>query len=200
MNSNSLDASNSPLKVTSITSNYSFKSQPLNMQLFVMQNMFAIYYKSHCTSVCIYPKRLRMPLKMHITLLDLFPSPSHAFSQLNHLFASSSAHTVSILSRFSLAASRFSLVRSSLCARRHLLTWYFASVQLPVTFQRKPRAWHSSRAATTSAQSSRGSAGRKQIGKGSIVTHFSVFLRCGDVDALCVLVVKTLEWLRVVVC
>jgi hypothetical protein len=70
-----------------------------------------------------------------------------------HLLASNSAHTFSIFSRFSFAASLFSRVFSSLCARRHMFTLYFASVQLPVTFQMKPRAWHSSRAATTSAQS-----------------------------------------------
>jgi len=69
-----------------------------------------------------------------------------------HLFASSSAHACLIFSLFSLAASRFSLVRSRRSPRRHMLTLYFASLQLPVTFHRKPRAWHSSRAATTSAQ------------------------------------------------
>lgn len=114
------------------------------------------------------------------------------YTLIAHLFASSSAHTFSIFCRFSLATSRFLAVFSSRCARRHMFTLYFASVQFPVTFQRKPRAWHSSRAATTSAQSSKG----RQQGSGWCKVHRGMLLwqvgwaysfallRCGDGDAL----------------
>jgi hypothetical protein len=88
------------------------------------------------------------------SLLLIQPLPSHSpyYILVPHLFASISAHTFSMRSLFSLASCLFCAVRSRRSPRRHMLTLYFASVQLPVTFQRKPRAWHSSRAATTSAQ------------------------------------------------
>lgn len=88
-------------------------------------------------------------------VLNSNPTPENAYSVVPplHEFASISAHTFSMCFRFSLAASRFCRVRSSRCARKHMLTLYFASVQLPRTLWMKPRAWHSSRAAITSAQS-----------------------------------------------
>jgi hypothetical protein len=91
-----------------------------------------------------------------------------------HLFASNSAHTSLIFARFSLAASLFLAVRSSRCARKHMLTAYFASVQFPVTFQRKPRAWHSSSAATTSAQSRRCEYGSRGCYKEALESGASV--------------------------
>lgn len=85
------------------------------------------------------------------------PFPSLLFSPLLapfvYLFASNSAHTFLICSLFSLASSLFNRVRSNRCARRHIFTLYFASVQCPNTLCMKPRAWHSSSAAMTSAQS-----------------------------------------------
>jgi hypothetical protein len=86
---------------------------------------------------------------LHTSPVPIF-LPSFIFRA--HLLSSNSFHTFCILSLFSLAASRFCRVRSSRRPRRHMFTLYLASVQFPVTFQRKPRAWHSSRAATTSAQ------------------------------------------------
>lgn len=96
------------------------------------------------------------PLQTHISYKSSFLSSRRpilsCLSASVYLSASSSAHTFLICSLFSLAASRFCRVFSSRRPRRHMLTLYFASVQLPVTFHRKPRAWHSSSAATTSAQ------------------------------------------------
>lgn len=92
-------------------------------------------------------------------LLSHSPSPfscpvpnRSARSASVYLSASSSAQTFLMCCLFSFAASRFCRVRSSRRPRRHMFTRYFASVQFPVTFHRKPRAWHSSSAATTSAQ------------------------------------------------
>jgi hypothetical protein len=70
-----------------------------------------------------------------------------------------------------------------------MFTLYLASVQFPVTFQRKPRAWHSSSAATTSAQPGVvlaeviGNFGREEDGGRKEEAHSSGLLRCGDVDA-----------------
>lgn len=89
-----------------------------------------------------------LPMQTQIRLYTMLASGAHLLSSI-------SFHTSFILSRFSFAAARFLAVRSSRCARRHMFTLCLASVQLPVTFQIKPRAWHSSRAATTSAQSGR---------------------------------------------
>ena len=107
--------------------------------------------------------------------------PAHA-----HLFSSNSFHTFCIFSLFSLAASRFCFVRSSRRPRRHMLTLYFASVQFPVTFQMKPRLWHSSSAATTSAQSIPWMLEGVRCGLrgGGRVAHSFGLLRCVDGDAL----------------
>lgn len=57
----------------------------------------------------------------------------------------------SIFWRLALALARFSAVRLSRSARRHMLTSCFALLHMPRDFQRKPRAWHSSRAVMTSS-------------------------------------------------
>ena len=58
----------------------------------------------------------------------------------------------SIFWRLALALARFSAVRFSRSARRHILTSCFALLHMPRDFQRNPRAWHSSRAVMTSSQ------------------------------------------------
>lgn len=136
-------------------------------------------------SVNSHPYAIALPL-------DLFPpqaqnTPHTCSSSFHaHLFSSNSFHTFCIFSLFSLAASRFCFVRSSRRPRRHILTLYFASVQFPVTFQMKPRLWHSSRAATTSAQSvpwvlESASCGMR---RGGGVAHSFGLLRCAGGDAL----------------
>jgi len=67
-------------------------------------------------------------------------------------FASMSAHFDRISWFFAFAASRFALVRSSLWARRHLLTSVFAPLHMPIAFHMNPLAWHSSRRFMTSSQ------------------------------------------------
>lgn len=69
-----------------------------------------------------------------------------------HEFASISAQCFFVCSFLSFAASRFSLVRSSLWALRHLLTLVFASLHMPTAFHMNPLAWHSSRSVITSSQ------------------------------------------------
>jgi hypothetical protein len=66
--------------------------------------------------------------------------------------ASISAHFSRICWFLVLATSRFAFVRSSLCARKHLLTCVLASLHMPIAFHKKPRAWHSSRSVMTSLQ------------------------------------------------
>lgn len=73
-------------------------------------------------------------------------------SPILHEFCSISDHFSVIWILFSFAVSRFLLVLSSLSARRHLVTSRFAPLHMPVAFQRKPRAWHSSRIAINSSQ------------------------------------------------
>jgi hypothetical protein len=76
----------------------------------------------------------------------------HAVLSRCHELASISAHFALISWFLSLAASRFSLVRSSRCARKHLLTSVFAPLHMPIAFHMNPRAWHSSRRVMTSSQ------------------------------------------------
>lgn len=63
-----------------------------------------------------------------------------------------SAHLASIFALFSLASSLFFSVLFKRSARRHIFTAFFALVHMPIDFQRKPLAWHSSKASMTSAQ------------------------------------------------
>jgi hypothetical protein len=70
----------------------------------------------------------------------------------SHEFASISAHFDRISWFFAFAASRFAFVRSSLWARRHLLTSVFAPLHMPIAFHMNPLAWHSSRKVITSSQ------------------------------------------------
>ena len=132
-----------------------------------------------------------LPLLILFLLQHISRSPARLY-----LFSSSSFHTFLILSRFSLAASRFWRVRSSRMPRRHMLTLCLASVQLPVTFHRNPWAWHSSSAATTSAQSvcplpcARLAgismfAGEGERERESGFTHSFALLPCADADAWC---------------
>lgn len=69
----------------------------------------------------------------------------------HHEFASISAQIFFMCSLFFLASSRFCAVRSSLSARRHLLTSRFVSLHIPIAFHMKPLAWHSSRAVMISS-------------------------------------------------
>jgi hypothetical protein len=90
---------------------------------------------THCAIACIRA----------IACISRFPLPHHELPSI-------SAHFALISWFFSFAASRFALVRSSLCARRHLLTCVFAPLHMPTAFHMKPRAWHSSRIVMTSSQ------------------------------------------------
>lgn len=90
---------------------------------------------THCTVACIRA----------IARVSLFPLPRHELPSISSHFA--------LISWFlTFAASRFAFVRSSLCARRHLLTCVFAPLHMPTAFHMKPRAWHSSRMFMTSSQ------------------------------------------------
>lgn len=73
-----------------------------------------------------------------------------------------------------------------------MLTLYFASVQLPATFHMKPRAWHSSRAATTSAQSG-GVSGALDIRAFGEMHSFGL-LRCVGGDALWAVGLNAVRW------
>lgn len=123
---------------------------------------------------------LRYPHIIHGLHINSSPAPVNAhFGQVvlslllpYYEFASISSHTFLMCSLFSFAASRFSLVRSRRCARRHRVTLCLASLQFPKVFQRKPWAWHSSRMAITSAQSIRGLADwlqRSNEGEGTLL-------------------------------
>lgn len=94
--------------------------------------------------------------KEPIVLYSLFPSSWFPFPAYELRLVS--AHIDSISSLLIFAACRFAFVRSSLSARRHLLTWVFASLHMPIAFHRKPRAWHSSSIVMTSSQPCRVSA------------------------------------------
>lgn len=90
---------------------------------------------------------------MPVERLALIYPPGACDSTVGSLQDSSSIsfHTLCILSFFSFAFSLFLAVLSSRSARKHLLTSRFAVLQPPVAFHKKPRAWHSSRAAITSS-------------------------------------------------
>lgn len=65
-----------------------------------------------------------------------------------------------------------------------MLTLYFASVQPPKTLYMKPRAWHSSSMATTSAQPEQLVSSLDGGSRQDSPAHLSGPLRCGDGDAL----------------
>ena len=108
----------------------------------------------HTYPQCALPKAVKLftrtPLPMHS--LPFYPALQFGNFIQNHEFASISSHFALTSSLLIFAASRFNLVRSSLCARRHLLTCVFASLHIPIAFHRNPRAWHSSRMFMTSSQ------------------------------------------------
>jgi hypothetical protein len=84
--------------------------------------------------------------------LDQLIAPASSSLSGFHEFASISAHFALISWFFNFAASRFAFVRSSLWARKHLLTSVFAPLHMPIAFHKKPLAWHSSRMSITSSQ------------------------------------------------
>lgn len=92
------------------------------------------------------------PVSQAMPLTPLYPTSALCSCTWPHEFASISAHFALISSFFIFACSRFFAVRRSLCARKHLLTAVFSLLHPPIAFQRKPRAWHSSRRAITSSQ------------------------------------------------
>lgn len=76
-----------------------------------------------------------------------------SYSTLPASLSLSSAQIFSMRRRFSRAFSRLRFARSNRSAPRHLFTSRLMSLQLPRAFQRKPRAWHSSRAVMMASQS-----------------------------------------------
>lgn len=117
------------------------------------------------SNCCSPPKKLSLgQIYINATQLRGIPPPQNAVTnpsvavhipQVQYVcyeLASISAHFSLISWFFVFEVSRFAFVRSSLCARKHLLTCVFASLHIPIAFHIKPRAWHSSRSVITSSQ------------------------------------------------